>query len=135
MTIENGSTLHAELFVRDDEIYVLTLKNASHQAIDDTLQFIDSIWLEHQENQLPIYVLIEALVDTSIPMGYALSQSIKQMSRYKNIPKRRIAFVISQTAMLNFLDTFFQIMHFGIKHRYFSPENRQSAIEWLKEPA
>lgn len=134
MTIENQSTSHVELVTQTDGVYLLILKDSSFQAIDDSLKVIDVIWTQHQRNRQPIMLLVESTTG-GLPVGYALKQSLKMMNKYSNLPARRIALIINQTYMLNLIDSIFQIMRFGIKYRYFSPDKRDNAIEWLKELA
>lgn len=128
--MENTKQIHCTHKYHENNIHEFIIHESSRIAVDQMVGYIYKILEETSDEQSPLYLIDNSQVD-AVPLRY-LAQRIKEVnsSRSKDRKPGHIAIlyegiiadvanILLRSAMIN-------------KFRFFSPEKRDKAIEWLK---
>jgi hypothetical protein len=120
-----------EYRVFDNGIHEFIIKGSSREHADAFMSHLDHIYATHTGSNATVRMLSENKQGI-LPMSYIMSQIKRLMEKYPNTAPTRAAIILPDSPMTSILDTFIRLLRVRQnKVRYYKPQQREAAIEWL----
>ncbi len=115
----------------NNNIHKIILKDASHQAVDEALVYVERIFSAAEHESSITLLLVDARAGVP-PLPYVV-QALRQFySQQKYVPPFRAAYVYNEGVVLSILQRFLTTLGLvGTSRRFFRSATDHEALQWL----
>ena len=119
-----------ECVLRNDGIYEITVKDFTVAGVDAYMAVLEQIYKKRTDISRPLLMLFFGA--GSLPLNYTFERSKELIARYPNLGRIYTATLTNSNVEARLADTFMRIMRFpGTQVRFFAPNRRSEAVDWL----
>lgn len=130
MNVANLETL-CEYRLLEQGIHNYVIRGTSREHADAFIAYMDQLYTA-QTGSGPTLCLLTECVEGILPLTYTMGELKKLINKFPKAPRTRTAIIVRDSPMASMMETLIRLLKIrNTRVRYFRPQQREAAIEWL----